>query len=232
MQKHNLREIVFSSSATVYGAVEQVPPGGLTEDLPTGATNPYGRTKLFIEGIIEDVWVSDKSWNAVILRYFNPVGAHPCGRIGEDPQGVPNNLCPFITQVAVGKRPSVKIYGKDYPTKDGTGVRDYIHVVDLAKGHIAALKHLAKKPGYVVFNLGTGIGLSVLDMVNNLKKASGKEIPYEFADRRPGDIGACFASPVKAKNELGWTATLGVERMCEDAWRWQSNNPDGYKSAL
>jgi len=230
MQKYNVKDIVFSSSATVYGAVEKVPEGGLTEDSPTGATNPYGRTKLFIEGIISDVHVSDPSWNAVILRYFNPVGAHPCGKIGEDPQGKPNNLCPFITQVAVGKRPVLKIFGNNYPTIDGTGVRDYIHVVDLAKGHISALKHLTKNPGYVVYNLGTGKGLSVLEMVNAMKKASGREIPYEFADRRPGDIAACTASPLKAERELGWKATLGVERMCEDAWRWQSSHPDGFAS--
>lgn len=232
MKAHNVKDIVFSSSATVYGAVEEVPKGGLTEDLPTGATNPYGRTKLFIEEIIKDMWVSDNSWNAIMLRYFNPVGAHPSGKIGEDPQGIPNNLCPFITQVAVGKRPKLTIFGNDYSTHDGTGVRDYIHVVDLAQGHLAAVKHLTSKPGYAIYNLGTGNGLSVLDMVNSMKKASGKEIAYEFAPRRPGDIGACFASPVKAEKELGWKAHLGVERMCEDAWRWQSTNPDGYRSAL
>jgi len=231
MEKHNVRDLVFSSSATVYGAVQDVPSGGLTEDLPTGANNPYGRTKLFIEEIFKDVYISNNAWNTVMLRYFNPVGAHPSGKIGEDPQGIPNNLCPFITQVAVGKIPAVKVFGNDWPTKDGTGVRDYIHVVDLAKGHIAALKHLHKKPGYVIYNLGTGNGLSVLDMINNIAKASGRKIPYEFAPRRPGDIAACFASPLKAEKELGWKATLGVERMCEDAWRWQSQNPDGFKSA-
>jgi UDP-glucose 4-epimerase len=231
MQKHSVRNIVFSSSATVYGDVKTVPEQGLYEEMETSPpTNPYGRTKFFIEEILKDLNKSEKGWNIVILRYFNPVGAHPSGKIGEDPRGIPNNLMPYITQTAVGKREFLSVYGNDYPTKDGTGVRDYIHVVDLAKGHIAAVNILVKNPGYVVYNLGTGKGYSVLDMLNAMKKASGREIPYKFVDRRPGDIAICFASPAKAAKELGWTAKLNVDDMCRDAWKWQVNNPEGYSN--
>lgn len=229
MQKYNVKDIVFSSSATVYGDIKDIPSTGLYEEMTTlPPTNPYGRTKFFIEEILKDLHKSDSSWNIVLLRYFNPVGAHPSGLIGEDPRGIPNNLMPYITQVAIGKREYLSVFGNDYPTKDGTGVRDYIHVVDLAKGHIAAVKALPKKPGCVLYNLGTGNGCSVLDMINGMKKASGKDISYKFVDRRPGDVAICFASPSKAKKELNWTAQLGLDDMCRDAWNWQSKNPDGY----
>lgn len=228
MAKYGVKDLVFSSSATVYGAVERTPEGGLTEDSPLSATNPYGSSKLFIEQILRDTHVADKETNLVMLRYFNPVGAHPSGRIGEDPRGIPNNLMPYVTQVAVGRRPFVSVYGNDYNTPDGTGVRDYIHVVDLAKGHLAAVRLLAKKPGAVAINLGTGKGQSVLEMIRALEKASSKTIPYKIVDRRPGDVACVFASVKKAKELLGWEATLDVNRQCEDAWRWQSTNPDGY----
>jgi len=230
MMKHNVKNIVFSSSATVYGNVEKIREGGITEtEKPAGCTDAYGFSKLFIEQIISDVYAADNSWNAVVLRYFNPVGAHPSGRIGEDPKGVPNNLAPYITQVAVEKLPYLNIFGSDYQTKDGTGVRDFIHVVDLAKGHIFSVRHIEKNPGLVVYNLGTGNGISVLDLVNGFKKATGKEIPYKMVERRQGDIGECYANVNKAWKEMGWKAELGIDRMCTDAWKWQSNNPNGYQ---
>jgi UDP-glucose 4-epimerase len=225
MQNAGVKNIVFSSSATVYGLTEKMP---IREDTPLGATNPYGRTKLMIEEILGDVYVSDKSWNIILLRYFNPVGAHISGRIGEDPNGIPNNLMPFISQVAVGKLKELKVFGKDYPTVDGTGVRDYIHVVDLADGHIKALKKLEQKPGLKVYNLGTGRGTSVLEMVSAFHEATGIPIPYTIAPRRPGDIAMCYADPSKAAEELGWKAGKTVRDMCEDTWRWQSANPTGY----
>ncbi len=220
-----VRNIVFSSSATVYGDPASVP---IREDFPLSATNPYGRSKLFIEQILCDQQVADDSWNVALLRYFNPVGAHPSGRIGEDPNGIPNNLLPYIAQVAVGKLPRLRIFGQDYPTPDGTGVRDYIHVVDLARGHLAALKRLQQDPGLVVYNLGTGQGYSVLEMVAAFERASGRPIPYEIVGRRPGDIASCYADPARALTELGWRAEYGVEDMVADAWRWQSENPNGY----
>jgi len=228
MSKGGCKNIVFSSSATVYGDPASVP---VTEDFPTSATNPYGRTKLFIEYILRDLYNSDNSWNVVLLRYFNPVGAHSSGRIGENPKGIPNNLMPYIQQVAVGKRECLSVYGSDYPTPDGTGVRDYIHVVDLAKGHIAALKKIPSKPGCVTYNLGTGKGYSVLDMVKAYTKACGKEIPYKLADRRPGDVSTCYGDATLAKNELGWVAQLGLEEMCNDSWRWIQANPNGFDPA-
>lgn len=225
MAKHNVTDIVFSSSATVYGDPETVP---IKEDFPLTATNPYGRTKLFIEKILRDLHVSDDSWNISLLRYFNPVGAHESGRIGEDPNDIPNNLMPYITQVAVGKLDELSVFGDDYPTHDGTGVRDYIHVVDLARGHLKALEKLQSNPGVVTYNLGTGQGYSVLDVVNAFEKASGQDVPYKITDRRPGDIASCYADPTKAEKELGWKAERDIVDMCKDAWRWQSQNPDGY----
>jgi len=222
----NCKNIVFSSSATVYGDPASVP---VKEDFPISATNPYGRTKLFIEEILRDVHRSDGSWNVILLRYFNPVGAHKSGRIGEDPQGIPNNLMPYIQQVAVGRRAHLSVFGNDYPTHDGTGVRDYIHVVDLAKGHLAALKKLNEAPGCTTYNLGTGVGYSVLDMVKAFSKACGKELPYKFSERRPGDVSTVYGAPDKAAAELGWKAELGLEDMCADSWRWISNNPNGYE---
>ncbi|MAL16293.1 MAG: UDP-glucose 4-epimerase GalE [Balneola sp.] len=226
MKKHGVRNIVFSSSATVYGDPHEVP---ITEDFPLSATNPYGRTKLFIEYILKDLHIADDSWNIALLRYFNPVGAHKSGLIGEDPNDIPNNLMPYVSQVAVGKLKELSIFGDDYPTADGTGVRDYIHVVDLAIGHLKALQKLNTNPGLVVYNLGTGAGSSVLDMVKAFENASGKKVPYKIAPRRPGDIAACYANPSKAEKELGWTAKRGIEEMCRDAWKWQSENPNGYK---
>jgi UDP-glucose 4-epimerase len=199
------------------------------EDFPLSATNPYGQTKLMIEEILRDLHKSDNTWNVAILRYFNPVGAHISGRIGEDPNGIPNNLVPYIAQVAVGKLKELNVFGNDYPTPDGTGVRDYIHVVDLALGHLKALEKLKSKPGVVTYNLGTGQGYSVFDMANAFAKASGKDIPYKVVSRRPGDIASCYADPMKAKNELNWSAEKGVKEMCADSWRWQSNNPNGYE---
>jgi len=225
MARHNVTDIVFSSSATVYGDPETVP---IQENFPLTATNPYGRTKLFIEKILRDVHTSDGSWNIALLRYFNPVGAHESGRIGEDPNDIPNNLMPYITQVAVGKLDKLSVFGDDYPTHDGTGVRDYIHVVDLAIGHLKALDKLQSNPGVVTYNLGTGQGYSVLDVVNAFEKASGENVPYKITDRRPGDIASCYADPTKAEKELGWTAKRDIVEMCRDAWRWQSQNPDGY----
>jgi len=218
-------DIVFSSSATVYGDPASVP---VTESFPTGATNPYGRSKLFNEQILRDVAIARPEWNVCLLRYFNPVGAHPSGQIGEDPKGIPNNLMPFIQQVAVGKRPHLSIFGDDYDTTDGTGVRDYIHVVDLAKGHLAALRKLAEAPGCVTYNLGTGMGYSVLDMVKAYSAVCGRELAYEFAPRRPGDVAVVYADPGYAAEQLGWQAELGLEQMCADSWRWISGNPDGF----
>jgi UDP-glucose 4-epimerase len=227
MKEHGVKNFVFSSSATVYGDPASVP---ISEEFPLSATNPYGRTKLMIEDILRDLFVADKTWNIAILRYFNPVGAHISGTIGEDPNGIPNNLIPYISQVAVGKLKQLSVFGNDYKTDDGTGVRDYIHVVDLAKGHIKALEKLAKEHiGVREYNIGTGIGFSVLQMVDAFAKASGKEIPYKVVDRRPGDIAACYASTDRAKIELGFEAKKGLDDMCADSWRWQSSNPEGYK---
>ncbi|TYP95469.1 UDP-galactose 4-epimerase [Fodinibius salinus] len=225
MKKHGVYNLVFSSSATVYGDPETVP---ITEDFPLTATNPYGRTKLYIEQILHDLHISDNKFNIGLLRYFNPVGAHPSGRIGEDPNDIPNNLMPYITQVAVGKLDKLSVFGDDYPTHDGTGVRDYIHVGDLAKGHLAALTKLTKDPGVVTYNLGTGTGYSVLDVVEAFKEASEQDIPYEITERRAGDIAKCFADPSKAEQELGWQAEYNLLDMCKHAWKWQSQNPDGY----
>lgn len=226
MKEHGVTDIVFSSSATVYGDPHAVP---ITEDFPLHATNPYGHSKLMMEQILTDVQVANPDWNVALLRYFNPVGAHESGEIGEDPNGIPNNLLPFIAQVAVGRLERLSVFGGDYPTPDGTGVRDYIHVVDLAVGHLCALDKLAEKPGRVVYNLGTGSGNSVLEMVHAFEQASGKKIPYEIVERRPGDIAECYADPTLAQNELGWQTTRGIDEMCSDTWRWQSKNPDGYK---
>jgi UDP-glucose 4-epimerase len=225
MRKHKVKNLVFSSSATVYGDPHKMP---ITEDFPLSATNPYGRTKLMIEEILRDLYKADETLNIAILRYFNPVGAHASGLIGEDPNGIPNNLLPYITQVAVGKLKELRVFGNDYNTPDGTGVRDYIHVVDLALGHLKALEKLKTNPGIVTYNLGTGKGYSVLDIVNAFSKASKKDIPYKIIDRRPGDIAACYADPAKAKAELGWEALKGIDEMCVDSWRWQFNNPEGY----
>ncbi len=219
------RNIIFSSSATVYGDPASLP---ITEDFPLSATNPYGRTKLYIEDILRDICAADPRWHAVLLRYFNPVGAHPDGRIGEDPRDIPNNLMPYIMQVAIGRRDRLDVFGDDYDTPDGTGVRDYIHVVDLAKGHLAALDHLADLAGCTAINLGTGRGYSVLEMVKAAEKASGRPVPYRIVGRRPGDIAACWADPSLAAELLGWRAELDIDRMCADHWRWQSANPEGY----
>ncbi|MCP4290395.1 MAG: UDP-glucose 4-epimerase GalE [bacterium] len=225
MQENNCFKIVFSSSATVYGDPATVP---ITEDFPLSATNPYGKTKLFIEEIMRDLCVSDERWQCVLLRYFNPIGAHESGRMGEDPQGIPNNLMPFVMQVAVGMREKLSVFGDDYNTPDGTGVRDYIHVVDLALGHLAALDNMDDLPGCTAINLGTGTGYSVLEMVKAAEKASGKDIPYTVVARRPGDIATCYAEPKMAADKLGWTAKRDLEKMCSDAWRWQAGNPEGY----
>ncbi|MBC5581466.1 UDP-glucose 4-epimerase GalE [Anaerofilum sp. BX8] len=227
MRKYGVKNFVFSSSATVYGDPHTVP---ITEEFPLSTTNPYGTTKLMIEMILKDVYRADPSLNIALLRYFNPIGAHPSGRIGEDPAGIPNNLVPYIAQVAVGKLDHVNVFGDDYNTPDGTGVRDYIHVMDLAAGHVAAIHKLEQKPGLVIYNLGTGHGYSVLDVIRAYEKACGKTLPYVIAPRRPGDIAACYADPAKAKNELGWQAKYGIEEMCRDSWNWQSHNPDGYRS--
>ena len=226
MQAAGVKKLVFSSSATVYGDPHAVP---IKEDFPLSATNPYGRSKLMVEDILRDLYQSDNSWDFALLRYFNPVGAHESGLIGEDPQGIPNNLMPFIAQVAVGKREKLSVFGNDYPTPDGTGVRDYIHVVDLAKGHVKALQKLAGNPGLVTVNLGTGQGYSVLDMVAAFGKACGKPIPYQIVERRPGDIAACYADPANAFEVLGWRAEKTLEDMCADGWKWQSGNPEGYE---
>jgi UDP-glucose 4-epimerase len=225
LDRHNVRNIVYSSSATVYGMSDDLP---LKEGAPTSVINPYGRTKLMCEEILEDLYQSDNRWNAIALRYFNPVGAHPSGQIGEDPQGVPANLVPFIAQVAVGRRPVLRVYGDDYPTRDGTGIRDYIHVLDLAEGHVAAVEHLTTNPGFDVINLGTGQGVSVLEMVAAFEKASGMPIPTEVVARRRGDGPASWADASKAAELLGWTAHRGLDQMVTDVWRWQSQNPNGY----
>ncbi len=225
MQEHGVLDIVFSSSATVYGDPASLP---ITEGFPLSATNPYGRSKLVIEEILRDLWVSDNRWKVTLLRYFNPVGAHVSGMLGEDPTGIPNNLMPYIAQVASGKLERLSVFGNDYPTVDGTGVRDYIHVVDLAKGHLMALSKMADISGVNVFNLGTGCGYSVLEMVSAFEKAADTRVPYQIEDRRTGDIAACYADPSLAESVLGWKAELGLEQMCEDTWRWQKNNPDGF----
>lgn len=227
MKKYNVKNFVFSSSATVYGNPERLP---IDEDCSLSVTNPYGRTKLMIEDMIRDICLADESLNVAILRYFNPIGAHKSGKIGEEPSGIPNNIMPYITKVAVGQLPHLNIFGDDYDTQDGTGIRDYIHVLDLANGHVKALEKLSENPGLVTYNLGTGRGYSVLDLVKAFSKASGREIPYKIADRRPGDIAACYANPEKAEKELGWKAKYGIDEMCEDSWRWQSQNPTGYKN--
>jgi UDP-glucose 4-epimerase len=229
MRAHGVRNLVFSSSATVYGVPETVP---IREDFPLSATNPYGRTKLMIEEMLRDLHHAHPEMGIALLRYFNPVGAHTSGRIGEDPNGIPNNLLPFVSQVAVGKLQKLRVFGNDYPTPDGTGVRDYIHVVDLALGHLAALRRLADCPGELLtVNLGTGHGYSVLGMVRAFEQASGRPVPYEIAPRRPGDVATCYADPARARELLGWEATRGIEQMCADAWRWQSMNPQGYPEA-
>ena len=238
MGEHGVKNIVFSSSATVYGNPQRVP---ITEDFPLNPTNPYGRSKLMIEKILRDLHHADNSWNICSLRYFNPVGAHPSGRIGEDPSGIPNNLFPYIAQVAIGRLPELHVFGNDYPTPDGTGVRDYIHVCDLAVGHINAIERLVphsavvaratmakSAPGFQVYNLGAGRGYSVLEVVASFEKACGKAIPYKIVDRRPGDVAICYTDPAKAEAELGWSAARGMDQMCADAWSWQSNNPNGY----
>jgi UDP-glucose 4-epimerase len=227
MQRHGVQRFVFSSSATVYGDPQRLP---LTEDAPLSATNPYGQTKLMGEQILRDLGVANPGWQTACLRYFNPVGAHESGRIGEDPRGVPNNLMPYVAQVAVGRRQQLSVYGDDYPTSDGTGVRDYIHVVDLAEGHVAALRRLFDAPGSFTVNLGTGRGHSVLEVVTAYAQASGRAVPYQVMPRRPGDIAACYADPALARQLLGWTAKHDLARMCEDSWRWQSINPNGFQN--
>ena len=225
MIKNDIKNIVFSSSATVYGNPTSVP---ITEDFPIKPANPYGNTKYIIETILKDIQIANPDWNVIILRYFNPVGAHESGLIGEDPNGIPNNLMPYISQVAVGRLPYLKVYGNDYPTKDGTGIRDYIHVVDLALGHLKALDKLSTKPGYCIYNLGTGQGYSVLDVITTFEKWSQRKIPYKIVGRRPGDIAECYADPSKANRELAWKAERNLDDMCRDTWNWQKKNPNGY----
>ncbi len=225
MEKYDVQNIVFSSSATVYGTPKTVP---ITEDFPLSTTNPYGSTKLMIENILTDIQKANNKLSVTLLRYFNPIGAHKSGKIGEDPKGIPNNLLPYVAQVAVGKLEKVHVFGDDYATKDGTGVRDYIHVVDLALGHLKAIEKNTGKSGVHIYNLGTGNGYSVLEVIKSFSKACGKEIPYQIDPRRPGDIAECFADPKKAREELGWEAKRGIEEMCEDSWRWQSTNPNGF----
>ena len=229
MQRHGVRNLVFSSSATVYGLPKQLPMNESADTPISEITNPYGRSKLIMEFVLRDWQAAWPELNVALLRYFNPVGAHPSGDIGEDPSGVPNNLLPYVSQVAVGKLERLNVFGGDYETPDGTGIRDYIHVVDLATGHLRALEKLASNPGVVVYNLGTGRGYSVLEVVRAFEKASGKEIPFDIVDRRPGDIAICYADPKRATEELGWTATRGIDEMCADTWRWQSKNPHGYR---
>ncbi len=224
MEKYNVKSLVFSSSATVYGKPESVP---IREDFPLSVSNPYGRTKLMIEDMLRDIYKADTSWDIALLRYFNPIGAHESGEIGESPNGIPNNLLPYVAKVATGELEAVNVFGDDYDTPDGTGVRDYIHVADLAEGHIKALEKLSTHPGLVTYNLGTGKGYSVLEIIHNFEKACGKEIPYKITERRPGDIDMCYADPEKAKKELGWEARRDIDKMCEDAWRWQSKYPNG-----
>ena len=226
MRNHGCKNIIFSSSATVYGDPAQIP---ITEECPKGhCTNPYGQTKSMLEQVMIDVQKADPEWNVVLLRYFNPIGAHPSGTIGENPNGIPNNLMPYITQTAIGKRKELGVFGNDYDTPDGTGVRDYIHVCDLASGHVAALKAIDHKCGLAIYNLGTGHGYSVLDVVNAFIKANGVDVPYSIKPRRPGDIATCYCNPAKAKEELGWEAQYGIEEMCRDSWNFQKNNPEGY----
>ncbi len=226
MAKHGVKNLIFSSSATVYGSPAFIP---ITEECPKGqCTNPYGWTKSMLEQILSDIQFADKEWNVILLRYFNPIGAHKSGLIGENPNGIPNNLMPYVTQVAIGKRPELGVFGNDYDTHDGTGVRDYIHVVDLAQGHVKALKKIEEKAGLKIYNLGTGNGYSVLDIVKNFEAATGVKIPYAIKPRRPGDIATCYANADLAEKELGWKAQNGILEMCEDAWRWQKNNPNGY----
>ena len=226
MQQHNVFDLVFSSSATVYGDPHAVP---INESFPLSATNPYGRSKLMVEEILRDVSKADPRWGIVLLRYFNPVGAHPSGSIGEDPNGIPNNLLPFISQVAIGRRAELSVFGNDYATPDGTGVRDYIHVVDLAIGHIKAIERIKRERGVLTYNLGTGQGYSVLEMIQAFEKASGKQITYQIVERRPGDIAECWADPAHAANDLGWKAVRTLHDMMQDTWCWQSKNPNGYK---
>lgn len=226
MRKHGVKNIVFSSSATVYGNPEAVP---ITEDFPLSVTNPYGRTKLVLEQMLQDVYASDNEWNIILLRYFNPIGAHKSGLIGEDPNGIPNNLLPYITKVAIGELEILSVFGDDYPTPDGTCIRDYIHVVDLAAGHVKAIEKIKENPGVEIYNLGTGNGYSVLEVIENFKKASGMDVPYKIAPRRAGDVPMCYANPDKAKRELGWEAQYGIAQMCADSWNWQKNNPKGYR---
>ena len=225
-KEYGVHNIVFSSSATVYGDVKILP---ITEDFPLSVINPYGRTKLIIEDILRDLSQAEPEWNVAILRYFNPVGAHPSGRIGEDPKGIPNNLTPYVAQVAIGKHPYVRVWGNDYPTPDGTCIRDYIHIMDLASGHIKALEKLARNPGLVTYNLGTGRGYSVLEVINAFEKACKHKVPYKIMARRPGDAAISYADPTKANQELHWVAHRTLEAMCADAWRWQTQNPDGYQ---
>lgn len=228
MRKHGCKNIIFSSSATVYGDPAIIP---ITEACPKGhCTNPYGQTKSMLEEVLMDVQKADNEWNVVLLRYFNPIGAHESGRIGEDPNGIPNNLMPYITQVAVGKRQELGVFGNDYPTHDGTGVRDYIHVVDLASAHVAALQAIERQCGCAIYNVGTGHGYSVLDVVNAFIRVNGVPVPYSIKPRRAGDIATCYCDPAKAKAELGWEAKFGIEEMCRDSWKWQKQNPDGYKT--
>ena len=227
MRKHGCKNIIFSSSATVYGDPAMIP---ITEECPKGyCTNPYGQTKWMLEEVLKDVHHADPEWNVVLLRYFNPIGAHPSGKIGEDPNGIPNNLMPYITQVAVGKREELGVFGNDYDTPDGTGVRDYIHVCDLAAGHVCALKAIERNCGLAVYNLGTGHGYSVLDVVKAFEKANGLKVKYAIKPLRAGDIATCYCNPAKAKAELGWEAHYGIEEMCRDSWNWQKNNPNGYE---
>ena len=228
MNEFGVKNIVFSSSATVYGSPKTVP---ILEDFPLSVTNPYGRTKLMLEEILQDFHTADPEWNVILLRYFNPIGAHKSGRIGENPKGIPNNLMPYITQVAVGKLECLGVFGDDYDTIDGSGVRDYIHVVDLALGHVKAIEKIAENQGVLIYNLGTGNGYSVLQMVKAFEEASGQKIPYVIKPRRSGDIATCYADCSKAKKELGWEAQYGLKEMCEDSWRWQKNNPNGYEEA-
>lgn len=226
MREHNVYNIVFSSSATVYGNPKTVP---IKEDFPNFATNPYGATKLMLERVLSDVYNGDKRFSVVLLRYFNPIGAHESGKIGEDPKGIPNNLLPYVAQVAVGRLEKINVFGNEYPTKDGTGVRDYIHVVDLALGHLKAVEKKSNEPGVHIYNLGTGNGYSVLEIVKAFSKACGKDLPYVIAPPRPGDAAICYADATKAKEELGWVAARDLEKMCEDSWNWQKNNPNGYE---
>ena len=226
MRQHGCKNIIFSSSATVYGDPAIIP---ITEECPKGhCTNPYGQTKSMLEQVMMDLQAADPEWNVVLLRYFNPIGAHPSGRIGENPNGIPNNLMPYITQVAVGKREQLGVFGNDYPTHDGTGVRDYIHVVDLATAHVAALQAITRKQGLAIYNVGTGHGYSVLDVVNAFIRVNGVDIPYQIKPRRAGDIATCYCDPAKAERELGWKAQFGLDEMCRDSWNWQKNNPNGY----